>query len=74
MSNDNFCICSWGIETIGLHERGHWDQGFLRCEPNLLMLQTGLHNLNLCLRDVCVGLNVPAKTREIQENYVFVFI
>ena len=39
MSNDNFCICSWGVETIGLHERGHWDQGLLRHEPNSLILQ-----------------------------------
>jgi hypothetical protein len=29
MSDENFCICSWGVETIGFHER----------EPNSLMLQ-----------------------------------
>ena len=37
----------------------------------ILYSGAGLHNLNLCLRDVYVGLNVPAETREIQEIIFF---
>jgi hypothetical protein len=42
--------------------------------PTTTSSEPGVHNLNLCRRDVSSVLNVPAETREIQENLVFVFM